>query len=95
MQLAYRFLFLYKLPCIEKYKIDKKNNIITNLSNNYSVQRLIVLIVMALLLVGVTIAYIILNKFEGLMLVGMIIIVVVEALLLIASSIALIIKKKQ
>lgn len=93
MQIIYRVKFLYKLPCIKNYKVSKKNNVITNLSENYSIQRLAVLTILSSLLVGATFAYISISNFEGVTLIGMIILGIITLVLFVICILALAKKK--
>lgn len=63
-ELIYRFAFLYKLPCVEHYKITKENSIINNLTKTYSKQRLIVLAIFLLALVILMALYILTSDFS-------------------------------
>ena len=63
-ELIYRFTFLYKLPCVEHYKITKENSIINNLTKTYSKQRLIVLAIFLLALVILMALYILTSDFS-------------------------------
>ena len=45
-----RFMFFYKLPVADKWKPFKKESIVSQLANNYSSTRLIILLILLLLL---------------------------------------------
>ena len=61
----YRFLFLYKLPCVENYSISKRKSLVENLTKTYSKQRLIVVAIFLVALVGTMSAYILTSDFTG------------------------------
>ena len=95
MRMAYRFKFLNSLPCIENYKRPGESNIFKNTAHNYSKSRLILLVVLSLALIGVTIAYIILEKPEGIAKIGMYVLTVAASVMFLFSAIALIIKERK
>lgn len=67
LQAIYRITFLYKLPCVENYNIKKRKSLSENLMKNYSKQRLIVLVIFLVLLVGTMVAYILTSGFTGIL----------------------------
>lgn len=94
MRMVYRFKFLNSLPCIENYKTPGEGNVFTNTAKNYSKARLILLTILSIALIGVTIAYIILEKPEGIAKIGMYVLTVAAGAMLVFSGISLIIKEK-
>lgn len=94
MRMLYRVLFLNKLPAIDNYERPDKGNLIVNAAKNYSSIRLKILIVMALGLIGVTVAYILLYKPTGTEKIAMIILIVASVAMLLFPIIVLANKKK-
>lgn len=87
--IAYRFAFLYKLPCVENYNINKRKSLIDNLTKTYSKQRLIVLVVFLVALVGTMSAYILTSDFTGILFYALWVIVGFVVVFLIMVIIAL------
>lgn len=92
-QIIYRFMFLYKLPCVEKYNKEKNGNIIDSLTSQYSKPRLIVLLVFLIALIGVTIAYILTSEFTGIIRIALWVLVGLTFIFFIIILIALTKKK--
>lgn len=94
MKMVFRLKFLNTLPFVENYKKSNKDNIFQNAAKNYSKQRLAVLAILAVALVGCTIAYILLEKPTGTAMIGMYVLLIAAVAMAIYSIVALIIKKK-
>lgn len=94
MRMLYRVLFLNKLPVIENYDRPDKGNLIINAAKNYSSIRIKLLIILSVILIGVTIAYIVIYKPIGIEKVGMILLALAAIVMLIFSIVVLSNKKK-
>lgn len=94
MRIAYRICFLNKLPYIENYKRPDDGNIFINASKKYNKVRLILLIVLALALIGVTVAYLLTTSLNQLEKVGIIALIIAAVAMLIFASVSLSIQKK-
>lgn len=94
MKIVYRITFLNKLPFVENYSRPDDGNIFINASKKYTKIRLILLIILALALIGVTIAYLLTSKLVGLEKYGIIALIVAAVAMLGFAVIALIIKNK-
>ena len=88
-QILFRVLFLYKLPCVENYSIQKRKHIIDNLSDTYSKPRLIALIILLLALAILMSIYVYTSEFTGVTLVALWIIVLITCIFTIMVAIAL------
>ena len=94
MRIIYRIRFLNKLPFIENYKRPDDGNIFLNASKKYSKVRLILLIILALALIGVTVAYLLTSQLGQLEKVGIIALIVAAVAMLGFAIIALLLKNK-
>ena len=88
-QILFRVLFLYKLPCVEKYSIKKKKGIIDNLADTYSKPRLIALVVLLLALVVLMSIYVYTSTFTGITLYALWAIVLITFIFTIIILVAL------
>ena len=93
VRMIYQIKFLNNLPYIENYTRPDKGNIFTNAAKTYSKQRIIVLIVLAVALFGVTLAYLIGVNPQGSERIGIYILLVGSIILLGFAIITLIYKK--
>lgn len=94
MKIVYRIKFLNKLPFIENYKRPDDGNIFINASKKYSKARLILLIILALALIGVTVAYLLTSSLGQIEKIGVVVLIVAAIAMLGFATIALIIKNK-
>ena len=88
-QILFRVLFLYKLPCVEKYSIKKKKRIVDNLADTYSKPRLIALVVLLLALDVLMSIYVYTSEFTGITLYALWAIILVTYIFTITIAIAL------
>ena len=88
-QLVYRFNFLYKLPCEEKYQRPDNGNIIERFSGQYSKGILLALLVLCALLVITIIFYIISEHLSGAYMIVFILMAIVAALMASVALLAL------
>ena len=93
MRLIYRIKFLNKLPAIENYKRPDDGNIFQNAAKKYSKARLILLIILAVALVGVSIAYLLTSELGNIEKIGMYLLTAAASAMFLFGLIALIIKK--
>ena len=93
MRMLYRFRFLNNLPCVENYARPNKGNIFLNASKNYSKSRLILLVLLALALIGVTVAYLLTSNPQGPEKIGIYILLAAAIAMFGFATISLIIKK--
>lgn len=93
MKVIYRITFLNKLPYVENYQRPDNGNIFLNASKKYSKARLILLIILAVALIGVTIAYLLTSELAGLEKYGIIALIVAAVAMLGFATISLVLKK--
>lgn len=95
MRLIYRFKFLNKLPYVENYQLPDNGNIFINAANKYPRIRLILLAILAVALVGVTIAYLLTVELGNIERIGIIVLIIGSFALLLFSLITLSIQKQK
>lgn len=93
MKLAYRFLFLNKLPFIPNYKRPDEGKFFINAAKNYSKIRLIIIIILSIILIGVTVVFMLTSKLQQLETIGIILLIVAAVALLGFAIITLSVKK--
>lgn len=93
MRAIYRFAFLNKLPFIPNYKRPDDGKFFLNAAKNYSKIRLIAIAILAVILIGVTITFLLISELQQLEKIGIILLIVASIAVLGFALITLSIKK--